>query len=202
MVDGKDLKFRVLQKMIRKILQLTLLIFTSLQVEAQSIKEKTLDISIGLGLSSPYEEDVDVIDDGFYLQGEYVLVFSKWFDVRPYAGGIFTKSSGVDSNQNPTEYKATSNALLIGGKARVTIPIPWIAPYFELGIGASIGSFKTITPSYDIEKTGIIPHIPFSLGLELGPKHNYDLGLTYYFQPSVEHYAGAFAFGLSIPIDD
>ena len=188
--------------MIKKITILALLIFASAQINAQSIKEKSFDISIGYGISAPNEENVDVVDNGFYLQGEYVLVFSKWFDVRPYIGGIFTNSSGEDSIGNPTDFTATSNALLIGGKARVTIPIPWIAPYFELGIGASIGSFKTITPSYDIDKTGIITHIPFSIGLELGPKHNYDIGFTYYSQSHVEQTVGAVAFGISIPLED
>lgn len=176
----------------------TLLLF--FQTEAQTIKQKSIDISIGFGFSFPFE-DIDVGDSGFYLQGEYVLELSKWIDFRPYAGIILTKSDGEDLNGNPTEFISTTEAFLIGGKTRITIPIPWVSPYIEGGIGASIGSFRTYTPLYDIDKSGLVLHFPFTLGLELGPKHNFDIAFTYYFQSSVEQFAGAAAFGVSIPLD-
>ncbi|MGB5665324.1 MAG: hypothetical protein WBM53_00645, partial [Maribacter sp.] len=100
-----------------------------------------------------------------------------------------------------TNYKSTSKAFLIGGKARITAPIPWVAPYVEGGIGMSLGSFVTLTPATNIDQSGLILHIPFSLGLELGPKHSIDIAFTYYFQPSVKQYAGAAAFGISIPLN-
>ena len=150
-------------------------------------------------MSAPYD-DIDVTDTGFYLQAEYVLVLSKWIDLRPYAGLILTKSDGIDLNENPTPYKATSKAFLIGGKTRLTAPIPYVAPYFEIGIGASIGAFETFTLYTDIDKSGLVFHIPFSLGLELGRDHNVDLAITYYFQPSVEQFSGAAAIGISIPL--
>lgn len=184
----------------RKTIILILIVLATVQAKAQLIKEKTVDISIGYGLSTPYY-DIDVVGSGFYLLGEYVLDLSKWIDIRSYAGLILTKSNGKDLNENPTIYKVNSNAFLIGGKARVAIPIPWVAPYFEVGVGASIGSFETFTPFADINKSGLILHIPFSLGLELGRKHNFDIGLLYYFQPSVEQFSGAVAFGVSIPLN-
>ncbi len=175
-------------------------VLISMQVKAQLLKKKSIDISIGLGLSAPYE-DIDVYASGFYLQGEYVFELNNWVDVRPYAGLILTKSSDKDLNNNPTLYKSTTNAILIGGKTRITIPIPWVAPYFEVGLGASIGSFETFIPSTNIDKKGLIMHIPVSLGLELGPKHNIDIGLLYYFQPSVQQFSGAVAFGISFPLN-
>lgn len=175
-------------------------ILASAQVNAQLIKEESIALSIGYGLSAAYD-DIDVVSTGFYLQGEYVLALSKWFDIRPYAGLILTKSNGKDLNDNPTPYKATSKAFLIGGKARITAPIPWVAPYLEGGIGASIGSFETLTPYTDLDKSGLILHIPFSLGLELGPNHNFDIAFTYYFHPEVRQFSGAAAFGISFPIN-
>lgn len=47
---------------------------------------------------------------------------------------------------------------------------------------------------------GIIYQIPFSFGLELGRNNNVDLGFAYYFQPSVEQLAGAFAVGITFPL--
>ena len=89
---------------------------------------------------------------------------------------------------------------LLGGKARVKAPIRWVAPYIEIGIGTSIGKFETITAYDNIDKSGIIYHIPFSLGLELGRNNNVDLGLVYYFQPSVEQFVGAITVGITFPL--
>lgn len=177
------------------------LLLTSHLIEAQFIKEKSLNAQIGYGLSAPINSISNVVDDGFFLQGELVLTAASWVEFRPYAGLILTSSNGKDLDNNPTTEKAESKAFLLGGKTRLRAPIPWVAPYVEGGIGVSIGKFETFTFFDDISKTGIIYHIPFSLGLELGRNNNVDLGLTYFFQPSVEQYAGAFAVGLSIPLN-
>jgi len=174
------------------VLAILLASFTS---QAQFIKEKSLNVQIGYGLTAPYDTWSNVVDDGFFAQGELVLKAASWVEFRPYAGVIFT-----NSNANPGEEFSESKALLLGGKARLRAPIPWVAPYIETGIGTSIGAFKTYTYSEDIDKGGIIYHIPLALGLQLGPDHNVEIGLAYYIQPSVEQLAGAFAIGLTIPL--
>lgn len=179
------------------ILLFAILAFT--QVHAQLIKDKSINASIGYGISAPYD-DIDITGSGFYLQGEYVLMLATWIDIRPYAGLILTKS--VENKRMPSEYKSNTNAFLIGGKTRIKAPIPWVAPYLEFGIGASIGSFETITPWTYIEENGVLMHIPFSIGLELGPKHNYDVAFTYYFHDSAQQFAGAMALGFSIPLNN
>ena len=113
-----------------------------------------------------------------------------------------TNSNGKDLNDNPTNEKAETKAFLLGGKVRVRAPIPWVAPYVEIGIGTSIGKFETLTAFDNIDKSGIIYHIPFSIGLELGKNNNVDLGFTYYFQPSVEQYVGAIAVGITFPLNN
>ncbi|MCX7548330.1 hypothetical protein OS188_10245 [Xanthomarina sp. F1114] len=183
----------------KNILVIITIILTSFQVKAQIIKEKSIDASIGFGLTSPYD-DVDITGTGFYLQGEYVLKLASWVDVRPYAGLILTKPQSDDNQEYGPDYKATTKAFLIGGKTRIKAPIPWVAPYIEFGVGASMGSFETYTPYTNLEDNGLIVHIPFSLGLELGKKHNFDVAFTYYYHPSMQQFAGAFAFGLSIPL--
>ncbi len=185
----------------KKPIAIILTILATIQVKAQLIKEKSIDVSIGYGLSAPYD-DVDITGSGFYLQGEYVLTLAKWIDIRPYVGLIFTKTNTDDNEQNEPAYKSTANAFLIGGKTRVTAPIPWVAPYLEVGVGASIGSFETFTQFTNLDDSGLILHFPFSIGFELGPKHNFDIAFTYYFHNSVEQFAGAAAFGISFPLDD
>lgn len=168
--------------------------------KAQFIKEKSINIQIGYGMTVPYYSADEIIDSGFFLQGEYVLKAASWVEFRPYAGLIVTNSNGKDFNDNPTDEKAETKAFQMGGKARVRAPIPWVAPYIEIGIGTSIGKFETSTAYTNIHKSGIIYHIPFAFGLEFGREHNFDLGFTYFFQPTVEQYSGAFAFGISIPL--
>ncbi|MCB0372477.1 MAG: hypothetical protein KDD31_05680 [Muricauda sp.] len=165
-------------------------------ISAQFIKEKAIDASIGLGISVPYD-DTSAQATGFYAQGELVLTAAKWLDLRPYMGLILAKENGDDE----TGQKISAHALLLGGKARITAPIPWVAPYLEGGVGLSIGKFQTVTLLTNIEEKGAQFHIPFSLGLELGPKHLVDLAFTYYFHPSAEQFVGAMAIGVTIPLN-
>ncbi len=184
----------------KKALILLIIILTSNAVEAQFIKEKSINAQIGYGLTAPTNSEDEVVGNGFFAQGELVLKITSWVGFRPYAGFIFARSNGKDLNDNPTDERVKTNAFLLGGKTRVRAPIPWVAPYIEIGIGASIGKFETFTAYDDIDKGGITHHIPFSLGLELGKNNNVDLGFTYYFQPSVEQFVGAVAVGINIPL--
>ena len=184
----------------RKILILLIIVLSSNLAEAQFIKEKSINVLIGYGLSAPNNSVDEIVDDGFFAKGELVLKFASWLEFRTYVGFILTGSNEKDLNDNPTDEKAETKAFLLGGKARVRAPIPWVAPYVEFGIGTSIGKFETFTAFDNIDKNGIIYHIPLSFGLELGKNNNVDLGFAYYFQPSVEQYAGAFAVGITIPL--
>lgn len=183
----------------RNILIVLALLFANI-TKAQFIKEKSINAQIGYGMSAPNNSADKIVSEGFFLQGDLVLKVLSWVELRPYAGLILTNSTGKNLNGNPTNEKVESKAFLIGGKTRLRAPIPWVAPYAELGIGVSIGKFETFTAFTDINKSGVIYHIPFSLGLELGRKNNVDLGFMYYFQPIVEQYAGAFSVGISIPL--
>ncbi|WP_298422156.1 hypothetical protein [uncultured Kordia sp.] len=167
---------------------------------AQSDNKQYIKASIGYGISAPYD-NVDVIGSGFYAQGEYVYEFYNWLDIRPYAGVIFANSKEEDNKPNEAGFTSDANAFLLGGKARLTAPIPWIAPYIEIGIGVSVGKFETITNTTFIDKSGLLYHIPLSLGLELGPKHNFDIAFTYFIHPSAEQFAGAAAFGVTFPLN-
>ncbi len=170
-------------------------------INAQFVQNKSISAQIGYGLSSTFDSTDDFVDGGFYAQGELILEVASWLDLRPYAGFVFTNSDGEDLNGNPTTETATTNAFLLGGKARVRAPIRWVAPYFEIGIGTSIGKFETLTAFDNITQNGVIYHIPFSLGLELGRNNNFDFGFTYYIQPTVRQFAGAVAIGVTFPLD-
>jgi hypothetical protein len=174
-------------------------IFFFCKINAQPKTGEFINASIGFGISAPYDES-DISGSGFYAQGEYVIGISKWFGVRPYVGIILTSEDKSENHQNQFNYKVTSKALLLGGKARIVAPIKYIAPYIETGFGLSVGSFDTYTPLTNRSKNGLIAHIPFSIGLALGKKNNFDIAFTYYYHPSVKQFSGAAAFGLTFPI--
>jgi hypothetical protein len=147
----------------------------------------------------PYE-DVGFYGTGYFAQGEYVLGFNEWIDLRPYAGYVNANMNENLSGLFEPEEKASANAFLFGGKGRFRIPIDWVAPYAEIGLGGSIGSFETLTADTEIDESGVYMHIPFSLGLELGPRHRVNVELSSYFHPSVKQFLGAVAVGVRIPI--
>jgi len=164
--------------------------------------------SIGFASSSSYyiedygsQEEVDVMGDGFYLQAEYVLGIKSWFSVRPYAGAIFESVDKNQNIQNQPQYKVTTNAFLMGGKVRICAPIPWVAPFIEGGIGTSIGKFETFTPNVNFNKSDVLLHIPFSLGLAIGRKNSLELGISGYFHPAAKQSTAILAFGYSFPLD-
>jgi hypothetical protein len=185
----------------KKALILIVILLISNIATAQFIKEKSINAQIGYGVSAPYDSEDNIVNSGLFVQGELVLKITSWFALRPYAGLILTNSNGKDLNDNPTDERAESKAFLLGGKARVRAPIPWVAPYMEIGIGTSIGKFETHTAFDTIDKSGIIYHIPFSIGLEIGKDHNVDVGFVYYFQPYVRQYVGALAIGVTFPLN-
>lgn len=176
-------------------------VFFTNSLKAQPRRGEFINASIGLGISTSYYEE-DGGGSGFYAQGEYVMGITKWFGLRPYAGIIITSPDQKTNQEIENDYKITTKAFSFGGKARIAAPIRWIAPFIESGIGASIGSFETFSPSTNIKKNGILMHIPFSLGLAVGPKHNVDIIFTYNFYPTVKQVSGAAAFGLSFPLNN
>lgn len=159
--------------------------------------------SIGFGSStSNYEEENPEIIDGvgFYTQGEYVIGLTRWFSVRPYVGAIFT-STDEDPIKNPKGYKVETNAFFLGTKVRLCAPIPWVAPFVETGIGASIGSFETYTNYVNEKRSGVVAHIPIGFGLALGPKNNIEIGVSFYGNLTSQQSFGGFTAGYSFALD-
>lgn len=181
------------------IIAIVTILFSNI-INAQPRTGEFIQVSVGLGISAP-NEDYNIMGTGFYAQAEYVLGITKWIGVRPYAGFITTSPSTSGTDLSLSEYRVTSKAFLLGCKARIAVPIPWVAPYLELGIGASIGSFETYTPIDNIKENGLLMHIPFTLGLALGKENNVEVAFTYYFHPNVNQFSGAAAIGLSFPIN-
>jgi outer membrane autotransporter protein len=174
---------------------------TTAQTDDTPKKQHAIKASVGYALSVPYDDNVDFFGQGFMAQAEYIYTVAKWFDIRPYAGFIIANSDEDTTNFSGQTFTADANAFLLGGKIRLKAPIPWVAPFAEVGIGMSVGEFETITNTVNFKESGLVFHIPFSIGLALGPKHNFEIAFTYYYHNSVEQFGGAAAFGMTFPLN-
>lgn len=183
------------------------IILFSIQTQSQTTGN-SIKASIGFASSASYyienygsQEEVDVMGGGLYLQGEYIIGLKSWFSVRPYAGAIFTSVDKNQNIQNQPQYKVTTNAFLLGGKVRFCAPIPWVAPFIEGGIGTSIGKLETFTPNVNFNKSDVLLHIPFSIGLAVGRHNNFEIGISGYFHPAAKQSNAVFALGYTFPLD-
>ena len=170
----------------------------------QFIKERALDFSVGIGASSSTYDSENSIDPSIFIQGEYAFIISEYLDLRPYAGIILTRTDGKDFDGNPTIYSSTTNAFVTGGKTRLTIPIPltsWASIYMEAGIGASWGRFENYTPNGEVHKSGVIMHIPGTMGFIFGTRRKFNFASTFYFHNTVKQTSFAVNFGMNFPID-
>lgn len=165
---------------------------------AQEKKSEYINVAAGIGMVAP-DDETDLVGSGFYAQGEYVWNLASWFAFRPYAGVII--ASGDSDVPGMEGYTVKSNAFLLGAKARISAPIPYVAPFIESGVGMSAGSFQTYTPLTNLKKDGVLAHVPLSIGLAVGRRHNVEIKFTYYYHSSADQFSGAFAGGFSIPIN-
>ena len=180
------------------------LLFVTYFSNAQFVKERSIHASIGLGLSaSTYDDGTqeNAIGQGLFLKGEYILKNSKWFELRPYVAVIITGSDEEFIESRNVIESTNSNGALLGGKFRLTFPIPYVAPYLETGVGASVGEFETVYGSIR-NRENFTYHIPFSIGLSIGKNRLVDLGFEYFFMPEVEQYAGAASLGVTFRLDN
>jgi len=98
---------------------------------------KLLVVSAGLG------ESVAIVGpgnapggSGFYAAGEFVLVPNMWVSPRLYGGLLLTSTdSSTCGGAAPCDVGAKIGFL--GAKGRLTFPIPYVAPFFELGVGTT-----------------------------------------------------------------
>jgi hypothetical protein len=186
--------------MLKNILLLVALQFASI-AQAQFIKKQAVNLQIGYGVGAPENrEGVASLSGGFYGQIDWILITKTWLELRPYIGLISTNVDEEEFLGDPPIEKAETRAALLGGKLRLRVPIPYISPFLELGVGASIGSFDTSTLVDTIDKRGITPHFTTAFGLGLGKKNGIDLALAFYQEQEVKQVIGVFYLGLRIPL--
>ena len=169
---------------------------------AQPRDEHAIDLTGGYGLSFPYD-DSNVHGSGLIGGAEYGFVRSPWAGLRSYATLIWTWPRGEEAECKlvASHCEVTANALMLGAKGRFAIPIPYVAPFIELGLGATLGALRTQTEYRQKAIDGIALHIPLTLGLAIGPQHDLDIAMVFYFHPAPKQVNGGYALGVSIPLE-
>ena len=161
------------------------------------------DVRLAGGLGISFAPDArDGLGLGASLVADYPLVPAVWGGIRLYAGGFAsaTEESSCPGSVEPCSISST--LAVLGTKVRLLVPIPYVGPYFEVGLGASAGSLETrIGPSgtldgIDERHSGLMLHVPFSVGLAFGARHQHALSFDYFAHPGRDHVAGAFALGI------
>jgi hypothetical protein len=161
-----------------------------------------LVVSVGLGISIPTGAPASApTGNGFYAGAEFVLVPSLWFSPRLYGGLLLTSA---DRGTCPAEVPCSAEARIgfVGAKGRLTIPIPYVAPFFELGVGMSAGTLTTETIDSDRTFAGVTYHVPLAIGLSFGEMHHYvvDVAFSYLYHPAQSQIDGALALSAAFQL--
>lgn len=183
------------------ILVATLVLLLTGSAHAQPRTDPSLGITVGAGFSFP-DDDSDVSGSGFYGTVEYVKFVTRWIGLRPYAGLMFTSPDEEDARCRAMglDCKVTANIGFFGGKVRLALPIPFVAPFFEAGVGVSVGSLRTLTPETDDEVTGVTTHFPFNIGVAIGRHHQVEISIPYLDHSAASQIDGAIAFGFNLAL--
>lgn len=159
-----------------------------------------LQLSGGFGLSIDSEEDHDGVGSGGYLEAEYVYRYIPALTPRAYAGLLMTFPDEDSCANGIPPCDVQSKIFFLGVKLRLMAPIPYVGPFLELGLGASLGYLRTHDLDVDERARGAAVHIPFTLGIAFGRRHDVDVSLQYLVHPSVKQLGGALAIGVAIPL--
>ena len=168
---------------------------------AQPRTDPSLGITVGAGFSFP-DDDSDVSGSGLYATVEYVKFVTRWIGLRPYAGLLITTPDDDDERcaQVGRQCEVTANIGFLGAKARLALPIPYVAPFLEIGFGASVGSLRTLTPDTDDEVNGVTSHVVLNIGMAIGRHHEVEISLPTTIHSAAQQFEGAIAFGFNLAL--
>jgi hypothetical protein len=180
---------------------LTLLVPISAAGEDKdSAADHHVEILAGLGYTFTEDSSQNGSGEGGFLEGEYVFRPHRALSPRLYAGLLMTFPDN-ESCGTPSHCDVQSKIVFLGAKVRARVPIPWVSPYAEFGLGASAGYLRTLDGlTVDETMRGVAIHLPVAIGLALGRRHEFDVGFNYIFHPAQQQVGGALAFGVAFAV--
>jgi hypothetical protein len=165
---------------------------------AQSLHH--IGVAAGIGYTDPLDS-VPGSGSGGFAEIEYTYRAVEWLTPGGYVGTLITGSrEDCGSGVEPCDVSASVG--LIGVRLRLMAPVPYVAPFVEGGVGASLGSVETRVGQVVAESSsGVTVHLPVAVGLALGEFHEFEIGLRYLFHPRERQVGSAFALGFGFAID-
>jgi len=170
-------------------------------VAARAEPDQALGLTAGFAVAVP---DSDARRSGYgagaMLMAEYVKWPGNWFSPRGYTGAVLTSPiPSCDEGVSPCDIRA--NLFFLGAKFRLLLPIPYVGPFLELGVGASAGHMAArVGQSLDFDTSGVFFDLPFAFGLALGAEHRFQLSFQYLFHPGQSMGTGALSIGYDFSI--
>jgi hypothetical protein len=152
--------------------------------------------------------------EGGWLAGEYAYVLSSWFQLGAYAGSVLTFSERGDEDcvdepanrrerrEQGTTCEVSAQIGFLGGKGRLIIPIPFVAPFFEFGLGPSIGALHTRTSELREQTEGVSYHLLAVVGVAFGADHEFELAFSFLSHPAERQGTGMFGLGFMFAVGD
>jgi hypothetical protein len=159
--------------------------------------DSALAVGVGLGVAFPSDPDVDGSASGGYGKVEYIRLFDHWISPRAYAGLLLAAPDRDECGAGVAPCDVSARIGFVGGKLRLMAPLPYAGPFVELGLGASIGRLTTRSGPVDVAGSGVMWHVPWSIGIAFGERHQYELGLEFLEHPDQEQTASAFSFAFA-----
>jgi len=159
-------------------------------------------VLVGVGPSFAFADTSAQASSGTGVQAEATWVRwpDGWFSPRLGAGLAFSGGGrSCDDGLSPCEVLA--RYLHATARARLMAPIPWVAPYFEVGLGVAVGQ-HTARVGQVVDRSGIGAGlaVPFALGLAVGPRHEVEVGIQYLSLPTWRLVGGGFLLGFGLRI--
>jgi len=171
------------------------------QTQASAQEGRHFQVSGGLGISFPgYGRDG--FGTGAGVSFESVERWTRWASGRLYVGGFLSSPEKNSCSTGVQPCSVSSRIGVAGAKVRLLVPIPYVGPFFELGAGLSAGSIETRIggqggfPAIDESHSGIMFHVPSSVGIAFGAQHQHDISFDYFTHRGPYHVAGTVALGI------
>ncbi len=177
----------------------TLVILSTLSADTAAGGVPTA-LRVSAGYATDLTGGAPASSEGFFAEGEYVWVLASWVSARAYAGVQWT-SPDPDLCRDVQPCEVFSHIGYLGARLRLMAPIPYVGPFFELGLGGSLGNLTTrFGGIVDDRFYGVTYHVPWAVGLAFGEHHQYAVELSYLQHPAHDHIAGGVGLGLTIPL--
>jgi hypothetical protein len=153
--------------------------------------------SLGLGVSRATGPNSKAGAGGLYVSAEYWAQPFSWLNLRSYLGYLST-STDQRNCYRIDGCDVSENIGLLGAKVRLVAPIPWVAPFFELGLGVSFGDIHATDVDSDLTTHGVVLDVPVGLGLSIGPRHDVDVSLLSLSHGGAHAIGGALLVGVNV----